>query len=179
MSRVIPHVVYRRRSPNQSSRNGAPIRLIVVHSTESDNVKGSSRDLVNVADFLCRPSTQASSNVIVDSDGHSARLVADGAKAWAQMGFNSWALSIEQIGRAASEHWTPAEIQEAARWVARWNKLHRVPIQRGSVAGGRVVHAGVVTHKSLGQAGGGHVDPGGNYPLDAMLRLARHYRSKL
>jgi hypothetical protein len=31
----------------------------------------------------------------------------------------------------------------------------------------------------LGQIGGGHVDPGPNYPMDSVLALARFYRSKL
>ena len=179
MSRYLPHVVYSKRSPNQSSRNGTRPSIIVLHSTESDNVHGTSRDLENVCDFLCRPATQASSNVIVDSDGHSARLVADEAKAWAQAGYNPYALSIEQIGRAASEHWTRDEIRESARWVARWSKKYGIPIQLGAVSGGRVTRPGVVTHKMLGQIGGGHVDPGPRYPMDSVLALARFYRGKL
>lgn len=178
MSRFVPHVVYSKRSPNQSSRNGVRPSIIVLHSTESDNRTGNG-DLQAVCDFLCRPATQASSNVIVDADGHSARLVADEGKAWAQAGYNSVALSIEQIGRAASEKWTRDEIREAARWIARWSKKYDIPIRRGAVSGGRVIQPGVVTHKMLGAVGGGHFDPGPNYPVDAVLALARWYRSKL
>jgi hypothetical protein len=179
MSRYVPHVVYSKRSPNQSSRNGVRPSIIVLHSTESDNVHGTDRDLQNVCDFLCRPATQASSNVIVDSDGHSARLVADEAKAWAQAAYNPYALSIEQIGRAASEHWTRDEIRETARWIARWSKKYAIPIQVGAVWSGSVTRPGVVTHKMLGQLGGGHVDPGAAYPIDLALALARFYRGKL
>lgn len=179
MSRYAPQVLVKRDSPNQSSRRGVKPTLIVLHSTESDNVKGSSRDLANVADFLCRPGVQASSHVIVDSDGHSARLVADEAKAWTQAAYNPHCLSIEQIGRAASEKWTRDEIREAARWVARWSEKFDIPIRLGAVSGGSVARSGVVTHKMLGAAGGGHVDPGAGYPLDAMLRLARFYRAKI
>lgn len=179
MSRYIPHVVVRMRSPNQSSRGGVRPNLIVLHSTESGNIPNSSADLHAVCSFLCRPAVEASSHVMVDGDGHSARLVADEAKAWAQARYNPFALSIEQIGRAASEHWTRDEIREAARWIARWSKKYNIPIRVGAVNGGFVTKPGVVTHKMLGVLGGSHVDPGSAYPLEACLRLARFYRSRI
>jgi N-acetyl-anhydromuramyl-L-alanine amidase AmpD len=179
MSRYQPHVVVRRRSPNQSSRNGVRPRIIVLHSTEGSNIPGSSADLAGCTNFLCQPGVQASSHVIVDGDGHSARLVADEAKAWAQARYNPFALSIEQIGHAASEHWTRNEIREAARWIARWSKKYDIPIRMGAVNGGLVTKPGVVTHKMLGVIGGGHVDPGPRYPFEACLRLARFYRGKI
>lgn len=179
MSRYRPHVVVRQRSPNQSSRNGVRPRLIVLHSTEGSNVPGSSADLRGCSAFLCRPSIEASSHVIVDGDGHSARLVADESKAWTQAAFNPFCLSIEQIGHAGSEHWTRDEIRESARWIAHWSKKFAIPIRRGAVAGAFVTRSGVVTHKALGLLGGGHVDPGDAYPLDACLRLARFYRAKI
>jgi hypothetical protein len=179
MSRYVPHVVVRMRSPNQGSRNGVKPNLIVLHSTESTNVPGSSSDLMAVCSFLCRPSVEASSHVMVDGDGHSARLVRDECKAWAQARYNPFALSIEQIGRAGSEHWTRDEIRETARWIARWSRKYDIPIRVGAVNGGFVTKPGVVTHKMLGVFGGGHVDPGSAYPLEACLRLARFYRGKL
>lgn len=177
--RYRPNVVYRRRSPNQSSRNGARPSLIVIHSTESSNIKGSQSDLRGVTDYLCRPEVKASSQVIVDGDGNSARLVADSAKAWTQAYYNPWALSIEQVGRAATENWTRDEIRETARWVARWSKKYGIPIRRAQVSNGRVVRSGVITHKRLGSLGGGHVDPGDRYPMQAMMRLARFYRARI
>lgn len=179
MSRYVPHVVYRKMSPNKSSRGGAKPRLIVLHSTEGSNIPNSSGDLIGCSNFLCQPGVQASSHVVVDGDGHSARLVRDEDKAWTQARYNPFALSIEQIGHAASEHWTRNEIREAARWIARWSKKYGIPIQRGAVSGGFVSKPGVVTHKSLGVLGGGHVDPGDRYPFDAALKLARFYRSKI
>jgi N-acetyl-anhydromuramyl-L-alanine amidase AmpD len=122
---------------------------------------------------------QASSHVIVDGDGHSARLVPDERKAWAQAAYNPFALAIEQIGIAASERWTRDEIRETARWIARWSKKYGIPIRTGAVSGGLVTRSGVVTHKMLGPLGGGHVDPGPRFPFDACLKLARFYRAKL
>lgn len=179
MSRYAPHVVVRRRSPNQESRNGVKPRIIVLHSTEGSNVPDSTADLRGCTDYLCRSIVQASAHVIVDGDGHSARLVADEQKAWHVAQYNPFALGIEQIGHAASEHWTRDEIREAARWIARWSKKYNIPIRVGAVNGGFVTRSGVVTHKMLGVFGGGHVDPGPRYPLDACLRLARFYRGKL
>lgn len=179
MSRYTPHVVHHRISPNQSSRNGVTPRIIVLHSTEGSNIPHSAADLIGCTNFLCQPSVEASSHVIVDGDGHSARLVADERKSWAQARYNPFALSIEQIGHAASEHWTRDEIRETARWIARWSKKYHIPIRIGAVGGGFVTRTGVVTHKMLGALGGGHVDPGDRYPLEACLNLARFYRSKI
>lgn len=178
MSRVHPHVVIRMRSPNQSSRGGARIGLITLHSTQGSNVNGTA-DLRGCAGFLCRPTVEASSHVITDADGHSARLVADDRKAWTQAAYNPYCLSIEQIGFAEATHWARDEIRETARWIARWSKMHNIPIRVGAAAGGLVVRTGVVTHKQLGLLGGGHVDPGDAYPMDACLKLARFYRAKL
>jgi N-acetyl-anhydromuramyl-L-alanine amidase AmpD len=179
MSRYVPHVVVRRRSPNQSSRNGVKPRIIVLHSTEGSNIPGSSADLAGCTNFLCQGGVQASAHVIVDGDGHSARLVTDEQKAWHCARYNSFALGIEQIGHAASEHWTRDEIREAARWIARWSKKFDIPIRHGATDGGFVTKSGVVTHKSLGILGGGHVDPGSAYPVEKCLALARFYRSKI
>jgi N-acetyl-anhydromuramyl-L-alanine amidase AmpD len=178
MSRYSPHVTVRRISPNRSSRGGVRPSLIVVHSTESDNRSGNG-DLAAVADFLARPGTQASAHVMVDADGHSARLVADGEKAWHCAGYNSVSLGIEQVGRAAQAQWTRDEIRECARWVARWSKLYSIPIRKGAVDGGRVTRSGVLRHSDLGVLGGGHLDPGRGYPLESMLALARFYQGKL
>lgn len=166
-------------SPNHSSRNGVRSSLIVVHSTESDNRTGNG-DLAAVADFLARPcATPASAHVIVDADGHSARLVRDQDKAWHCAAYNSQSLGIEQIGRARQDHWTRDEIREAARWIARWATMYDIPIRVGAVSGGRVTRSGVLRHMDLGLAGGGHVDPGSPYPLASAIHLARFYQGKL
>lgn len=178
MSRHVPHVVHRQMSPNQGSRNDIKPTIIVLHSTQGPNVGGKA-DLVGCAGFLCRTATEASSHVITDADGHSARLVADERKSWAQAHYNPFALSIEQIGYAEQTHWARDEIRETARWIARWSKKYGIPIRKGSVNGGFVTRSGVVTHKMLGVLGGGHVDPGDRYPFDACLNLARFYYAKL
>jgi N-acetyl-anhydromuramyl-L-alanine amidase AmpD len=178
-NRYRPHVSIRRNSPNQSSRGGRRPVLIVVHSTESDQAMGNSRDLAAVADFLSRTSVQASAHVITDGDGHSCRLVPDSAKAWHCANFNSISLGIEQIGRAASEHWHRDEYRETARWIAHWSKAYGIPLRHGAVRGLSVVRTGIVRHKDLGINGGGHVDPGPNYDLSEVISLAKFYKARI
>lgn len=76
-----PRVVLTRISPNRSERTTG-IQLIVLHSTESNNVESSDADLAGVAGWFANPASNVSSHVITDGDGHSARCVEDKDKAW-------------------------------------------------------------------------------------------------
>ena len=142
MSRYTPNVVKTLNSPNQSSRNGARPRLIVVHSTESPNTKGTA-DIIGVGRYLCRADVAASSHVITDADGQSVRLVPDERKAWTQAWWNPWCLSIEQVGRAAQADWARDEVRETARWIARWSVKSRMEM---------VLALGEVTHSRFSMA---------------------------
>ena len=175
--RLHPDVVLRHFSPNTSDRT-APLSLIVLHSTESKNVPKSATDLAGVADWFGQETSQVSAHVITDADGHSARCVPDRLKAWACAAFNSPSLNIEQIGAAAQPKWERAEWMETARWIAYWSHSYGIPIRVGEVSGESVTRAGVVTHKMLGVAGGGHVDPGRAYPLEKVLDEARRIKAK-
>jgi N-acetyl-anhydromuramyl-L-alanine amidase AmpD len=175
-TRLKPETVINRISPNVSTRT-SPISLIVLHSTESNNIPISVSDLSGVADWFANPVSQVSAHVIVDADGHSARCVLDIDKAWACVSYNSASLNIEQIGHAEQLHWKMREWQETARWIAQWSHEHDIPIRRAIVSGGRVIRSGVTTHKKLGAEGGGHVDPGPHYPLRKVLREARRVKA--
>jgi N-acetylmuramoyl-L-alanine amidase-like protein len=181
-TRIRPNVVLRENVINQSDRTaGVPLNLIVLHSTESHNRPGDS-DLAGVAGWFDNPAAQASSHVIVDADGSSARCVPDDRKAWTCEAYNSASLNIEQIGFASQgrkgwrRNWR--ELRETARWIARWSRQHRIPIRRAHVANGVVTRSGVTTHAKLGSAGGGHHDPG-DYPFRRVLLLARLYKLAL
>lgn len=175
--RLKPNVVVHRTSPNQSSRGGVSPQLIVIHDTESYNRTGPS-DLAAIGALFASSSREASSHVCTDADGNSARFVEDGRKAWHCVYYNSVSLGIEQIGLASQTQWPDKQIKETARWVAEWSIKHNIPIRKGRTVAGRVVLSGVVTHRSLGTAGGGHWDPGYHYPMKKMLRLARHYKKE-
>lgn len=182
LGRKHPNVVVRRSSPNQSDRAAATPTLIVLHSTESHDVPKSAQDLDAVAAWFQNPAAQASSHVIVDADGNSARCVPDRKKAWTCANFNSVSLNIEQIGFASfgRSKWRARwrEIRESARWIARWSKKFGIPIRSATITGSSVTRSGVTTHAALGTAGGGHHDPG-PYPMRRVLILARLYRAAL
>lgn len=179
MERLKPEVKVRLISPNRSERlPGVPINLIAIHSTESHNRPGKS-DLLGVAGWFQQEIAEASCHVITDADGHSARCVDDQDKAWHIGAYNSFALGIEQIGFAAQgrAEWLASgrELNETARWIARWSIKHGIPIRHGKVVADgttpKVLRSGVVTHGECGQVGGGHHDPG-PYPLALVLRKA-------
>jgi N-acetyl-anhydromuramyl-L-alanine amidase AmpD len=156
---------------NQSSRHGAKPVLIVLHDTEGANVPGI-RDLQGLGDWFDNPKAQASSHSANDAEGNDARFVPDSQKAWHVAGFNSVSLGIEQIGFATQKVWPKAQLQNTAEWIAYWSHLHDIPIRRGEVSGTRVVKPGVVMHSELGTFGGGHHDPGNNYPLALVITMA-------
>ena len=167
---------------NRSSRGGASISLIVLHTTEGHNVSGLN-DLKGLGSWFDNPSAQASSHVGNDAEGHDARYVPDHDKAWTQASYNRVALSIEQIGFASTnrkEWFSKARHQLAntAKWIAYWSKTHHVPIRRAWTRNGYVIRSGIATHKQLGVAGGGHHDPGTAYPMQYVLWFARYFKEK-
>lgn len=176
-NRYSPHVDVTMWSPHKSSRSGAHPTLIVIHATVSHNVQGL-RDLQAIGAWFRNPTAQASSHVCTDNEGHSARYVRDGEKAWHCAGYNRMSLGIEQILPATGAEVTRDLYRETGRWVARWSKMYGIPIRKGAVSAGRVVKSGVVRHSELGALGGGHSDPG-PYDMEAMMNLARFYRGKI
>lgn len=172
--RFRPHVSIEDLNCGHSSRHGARITLITVHDTEGANIPGVT-DLRNLGPVF-RPDQEKSAHVATDGEGHSGRYVRDADKAWHCAFYNTVSLGIEQIGRAAQASWPDAQLRETARWIAYWNHLHGVPLRKGAVTrDGRVTRSGVVRHSDLGNLGGGHTDPGSNYPLAKVMQYARHY----
>lgn len=167
---------------NQSARTGGSPQLIVLHDTESANVPGNG-DLAGIGSWFNNISAEASAHVCVDGEGRSARYVPDDRKAWHCAGYNSASLGIEQVGYATFNNgdWTKgddAQLRKVAKYIAYWNKKYGIPIQRGQVSNGDVKRPGVVLHSELGTIGGGHHDPGADYPVDAVLHMARYYRRR-
>jgi hypothetical protein len=152
-------------SPNQSSRNGMKPRIIVLHTTEGHNRPGLA-DLQGLVSFFGSPSSQVSSHIVNDGEGHDARIVPDDRKAFTQAAFNAVALSIEQIGFASQTEFPQAQLHNTAQWIAHWSKKFGIPIRHSTTHG-------VCQHKDLGPNGGGHHDCGPNYPLGRVLAMAR------
>jgi len=168
---------------NRSSRRGAPIQAIAVHSTESSDIKASWDDLKSVGNWFNTSAAQASSHIGIDGDGHSSRWVPDDEKAWTILQLNDRTLNIEFVGRAAQprDDWEAAQIKTGARWAAYWAIKFGLPIQLGAVKninGAPVIsRKGIIRHSDLTAAGfGSHTDPGPNFPMREFLENAQWYR---
>jgi len=176
--RLRPNIVISAQVQNRSTRGGVRPVLIVLHSTESHQRPGNA-DLQAIVGWFNNPAAQASSHVVTDADGNSARCVPDNEKAWTCAGFNAVSLNIEQIGFASQSVWLKPEQVETARWIARWSQKYGIPIERGAVSGSSVTRKGVVTHAQLGSVGGNHHDPGPSYPIARVLRKAKRIKRSL
>jgi hypothetical protein len=180
--RIHPHVEVVRFSPNVSSRGGAQPTLIPIHVTAGHNRPGVV-DLQGLGEWFAVGSaaagTPVSCHVAVDNEGHSARYVRDAMKAWQVAAYNRMSVGIEQIAPGDGTEITLAMYEETGRWVARFGKLHGIPIAKAHVTeSGLILRAGVIRHSELGALGGGHSDPGA-YDMSRMLWHARQYRKHL
>jgi N-acetyl-anhydromuramyl-L-alanine amidase AmpD len=167
---------------NQSERRG-PILGVAVHSTESNDLKGTKDDLRAIRNWFDNPASQASSHIGIDGQGNTEVWVPAERKAWTIGAANSFTLNIEFIGRAAqpASAWEDEQIRAGARWVAYWAIRFGFPIQRGAVKniGGQCVMSkrGVIRHSDVTAAGfGSHTDPGPNFPMGDFLDKAQWYR---
>lgn len=77
-------------TPNQSSRNGAPINSIVLHYTTSSSAEGT-------ISWFANPDSRVSSHYLVGRDGKIWQFVNDANKAWHAAGANANTLGIENV----------------------------------------------------------------------------------
>lgn len=149
-------------------------RIIVLHSTESGVADHGKND----AGYLNGGSVQADIHVVVGDNGDKWRLVPDGRKAWHVASLNSLALGIEHDGRAVQGSWPDAQLRVSACQAAYWCRKYGIPAKLALDANGHWNgKSGIVTHASLGNAGGGHHDPGTHFPLhDYVERVQRKLR---
>lgn len=156
---------------NYSTRRGVPPRIFVMHYTVSPNRPGWS-DVYAVASLFDRSSFAASSNYIVDAEGHCLYIVRESDKAWTQAAANPFAISLEQINTGREPTYAgSAGLAKDARIVHDAAHRWHFPLQRGLVVGCLVVRPGIVDHNSLGACGGGHHDIS-PYNVDDVVRAA-------
>jgi len=98
-------------SPNTSSRNGARINMIVLHSTTAETVEGT------INWFLDRKS-QVSAHYVVDKNGDIYQMVSDDRSAWHAKAINSRSIGIEHVA-TATDRLTDAQSKASAQLV-RW-----------------------------------------------------------
>jgi N-acetyl-anhydromuramyl-L-alanine amidase AmpD len=132
-------------TPNQSSRNGTTITHLVWHATAGHYAPSIS--------WLQHPAAQASAHLVVREDGGEAtQLVKLGVKAWHAEAWNGFSVGVEHasLGAGFASH---DQLERSAR-IFGWLCHHLgIPPVFG-------LHKprGIVRHRDLGIAGGGHSD---------------------
>lgn len=132
-------------SPNFSSRHGDAITHLVWHATAGHYQPS--------IEWLCNPAAQASAHLVLREDGGEAtQLVPLEEKAWHAVAWNGFSVGVEHA--SLHEGFTGREQEERSARVFAWLCHHLgIPPVHGI---GRP--KGIVRHRDLGIAGGGHYD---------------------
>lgn len=168
-------------SPNCSGRGGSGVRIVVVHTAEG------ARGFRSLGSFFANPSSQVSSHVGIDDErGVIGEYVHRPDKAWTQSNYNPQAVSAELCGSPigtstpCGANWSRAEwmqhmdmLQNTADWIAEECAHYGLPIVKLSSAQAQGSGRGVCGHVDLGVGGGGHHDPGPNFPWSEVMDMAR------
>jgi hypothetical protein len=159
-------------SPNYSSRGGATVRLIVIHTAEGATT------IESLGNYFANPSVDASSHVGADDKaGVIGEYVKRDGKAWTQGNANPVSVSIELCAFAkwSTSEWNkhPNMLENCARWIAEESKHFGVPIKKLTASQAQGSGWGVCQHADLGSWGGGHWDCGSGFPIDSVLEMAR------
>jgi hypothetical protein len=170
-------IAYTHITDHQSSREGARIHGLVLHTTEGGDSPSADADLHTLGSVF--DGEEASAHVGVNVDGKFGRYVEDSQKAWAVCNFNAMTLSLEQIGFAAfsTADWFKRhdQLKGAAEFLQYGHEKYGVPIRKGKCSGGAITRDGVFQHKDFGTMGCGHVDCGPGYPQAYVELLARYF----
>lgn len=143
---------------NYSTRRGVRPREWTLHYTVSPNRPGWS-DVNAVVALFNTSRSQASSNYVVDAEGHCAYIVRESDKAWTQAGGNPYSISVEIINSGHEETLAgSAGLKKVGLIISDSAKRWQIPLSRGIVAGCIPVKPGIIQHKDWGLCGGGHFD---------------------
>lgn len=172
------HIAVEHITSHQSSREGARIHGLVLHTTEGGDSPQGDEDLKNLGALF--DNEEASAHLGVNVAGHFGRYVPDSAKAWAVCNANPQTLSLEQIGFAhfSREDWMRdrhAQLHGAAEFLVYGHVHYGVPLEKGECSGATITRPGVFQHKDFGIAGCGHVDCGPGYPQGYVIELAQYF----
>jgi hypothetical protein len=159
-------------SPNYSSRSGAAVRLIVLHTAEG------ARTYQSLGSFFSSSSAGVSSQVGIDDTPNTVgEYVKPDKKPWTQASFNPVADSAELCAFAAwdAAEWNrhPTMLSNTAAWVAEECARFGIPIVKLTPSQAQGSGRGVCQHVDLGSAGGGHTDCGKAFPMDQVISMAK------
>jgi hypothetical protein len=162
-------------SPNYSASR-ARNQLVVVHTSEG------STDQLGLATFLANPSSQVSYHVCYDNKGDSNTIVEcvrRQNKSWSALNANDWGVHgccCTPNGASANwsrETWLNQSImlQKCAAWISEECAFYGIPLIKVNASDIQAGKMGVCGHKDCTEAGagGGHFDPGNNFPWDIVL----------
>lgn len=154
-----------------------PIRLIVIHSMESQE-KPDTAETVAAWFSDVKRAPQSSAHVCVDTNS-SVQIVDNGDIAWAAPGANNDGLHMELAGQASqsnaewSDTYSLGVLNEAAKVAAKWCKTYGIPavlLTPAQVADGKT--KGICGHLTVTKAFpnlGSHTDPGVGFPWTLFL----------
>lgn len=167
-------------SPNRTSPRpaGAP-RWIALHTQEA---RSTARGL---AGFLANPASKVSYHVVVD-DKEILKIVGEGDAPWSAANANKYAFHLCIAGSFAAwsrGKWLETDTSDgvnedlaltnAAKVVAWWCQKYQIPVQYIGGNGIPWGKDGICGHQDFGSWGGGHHDPGQNFPWDELVRRAK------
>jgi Putative peptidoglycan binding domain len=158
-------------SPCYSSRGGAGVRLLVIHTAEG------ARTIESLGNFFANASNEVSSHAGADDKANTVGIYVERPnKAWTAANYNPMATQIELCAFAA---WSTAEwdqhpniLDNCAKWLAEEAAAFGIPLHRLSPAEAQGSGKGVCQHIDLGSGGGGHVDCGNGFPMDRVIQMA-------
>lgn len=159
-------------SPNYSSRGGAAVRLIVIHSSEGATSGAS------LGNFFASSSSGVSSHTGIDATPNTCwEYVRRDQKAWTASSANPVAVQTELCTPSgASASFTAADWQpylpNLAQWIKEESAAFGIPMVSLSPDQAQSGGRGVCQHSSLGSWGGGHVDCGPAFPMAQVLSMA-------
>lgn len=166
-------------SPSRHARTIGTPRWIAVHTQEGG------RTAIGLAQYLAVKANKVSYHAVVD-DHELLKVVAESDCPWSAVNANAYAFHICLAGTYAS--WSrgkwletdstdgkneDAELTNAARVIAWWCRKYNIPAEW---IGGRGIPwgaDGICGHQDFGQWGGGHHDPGQNFPKDELIRRVK------
>lgn len=159
-------------SPNYSSRGGAKVTTIVLHTAEGATT------IESLGSWFANPSAQVSSHVgIDDTPGVIGEYVTRDGKAWTAGNANPWSVQAELCAFAAwtADDWAdhPVMLANTAAWIAEEAVAFGIPLTLLSASDAQNPDmSGVCQHNDLGSMGGGHWDCGPGFPIGDVLAAA-------
>ena len=166
-------------SPNQHS-GGRNVDWLAFHTQQARS------SAANLANYLGNPANQVSYNAIAD-ERETVLIVPYDQNPWAASNANSRADHFCFAGSFAEwtrEQWLDPNkdgdgvnqdlmMWRGAAWLAERSVARNIPLVYVGKAGVDSGTRGVVGHVDFGAWGGGHTDPGRNFPWDVLIDRAR------